>query len=63
MLDRTTAFQIVDMLMAATIHGQIYTSLCHFIVIDTRLTCHLVVLTPEMSSLISPFFIHSLSHH
>jgi hypothetical protein len=62
MLDRTTAFQIVSMLMAATIHGQIYTSLCHFIVIDTGLTCHLLVLTPEMGALTSPFFIHSLSH-
>ena len=61
MLNRTTAFQIVSMLMAATIHGQIYTSLYHFIVIDTRLTCHLLVLTPEMGALTSQFFIHSPS--
>jgi hypothetical protein len=58
MLNRTTAFQIVSMLMAATIHGQIY----HFTVIDTRLTCHLLVLTPEMGALTSQFFIHSPSH-
>jgi hypothetical protein len=35
LLDRTIAFQIVSTLMAATIHGHIYTSLRHFIVIDT----------------------------
>jgi hypothetical protein len=63
MLDRTTAFQIVSMLMAATIHGQIYTSLCHFIVIYTRLICHLLTLTPEMGVLTSQFFIHLPSHH
>lgn len=59
MLDRTTAFQIVSMLLAATIHGQIYTSLCHFIVVDTRLTRHLLVLTPVMGALTSQFLIHS----
>ena len=35
LLDRTIAFQIVSTLMAATIHGQIYIALRHFIVIDT----------------------------
>jgi hypothetical protein len=55
MLNRTTAFQIVSMLMAATIHGQIYTSRCHFIVIDmTNLP-----FAPEMGALTSRFFIHS----
>jgi hypothetical protein len=62
MLDRTTAFQIVSMLTAATIHGQIYTSLCKFIAVDTRLTRHLLVLTPVMGGVTSQFFIHSPSH-
>jgi hypothetical protein len=58
MLDRTTAFQIVSMLMAATTHGEIYTSLRHFVVVYTRLTCHLLLLTPEMGALAFQFFIH-----
>jgi hypothetical protein len=63
MLDRTTACQIVSMLMAAIIHGRIYTSVCHFVVIYTRLTCHLLLLTPEIGVLTSQFFIHLPSHH
>ena len=35
LFDRTIAFQMVSMLMAATTHDQIYTSPRHFIVIGT----------------------------
>ena len=62
MLDRTTACQIVSMLVAATIHVQIYTSLYHFVVIYTGLTRHLLLLTPETGALTFQFFIHLPSH-
>jgi hypothetical protein len=62
MLDLTTAFQIVGMLMAATTHGEIYPLLNHF---SYRHVTNLPFATADtgMGVLTSQFFIHLPSHH